>query len=91
MTTAQQLARCQAEIREIQERPDVVAGEAPAWLVHLGISDWECEADLIRAEHADENLFDTRAESRDNVGSGSRIAGRRCDPLTKAERKFSRG
>jgi hypothetical protein len=29
-------------------RLDVVAGLAPAWLVTLGVSDWEAEKRLIR-------------------------------------------
>ena len=44
------LERCDREIREIQERPDVVAGHAPAWLVALGINDWTVERSLIVAE-----------------------------------------
>ena len=47
---AEALARCDAEIREIQERPDVVAGLAPAWLVTLGIEDWKRERELIVQE-----------------------------------------
>ncbi len=43
------LARCDREIREIQERSDVVAGNAPAWLVTLGVEDWEAEKRLILA------------------------------------------
>lgn len=46
-TLESELARCDAEIEEIRTRPDVVAGEAPAWLVHLGISDWETEKSFI--------------------------------------------
>lgn len=41
------LARCDREIREIQERPDVLTGNVPAWLVTLGIEDWEAEKRLI--------------------------------------------
>jgi hypothetical protein len=41
------LARCEAEISEILNRPDVVGNQAPAWLVTLGIEDWRAEADLI--------------------------------------------
>jgi hypothetical protein len=37
------LARCDREIAEIRTRADVVAGLAPAWLVTLGIEDWESE------------------------------------------------
>ncbi len=47
MTLAEQLARCDREIAEIRERPDVVAGIAPAWLVTLGIEDWEAEKRLL--------------------------------------------
>ena len=40
--------RCDREIAEIMNRPDVVAGLAPAWLVTLGVSDWEAEKRLIQ-------------------------------------------
>lgn len=43
-----ELARCDAEIAEICNRADVVAGKAPAWLVYLGLSDWEFEKRLIQ-------------------------------------------
>ena len=43
------LDRCAREQAEILNRPDVVAGQAPAWLVTLGIEDWECEKRLIEA------------------------------------------
>lgn len=41
------LARCDREIAEILERKDVQAGTTPAWLVTLGIEDWEMERRLI--------------------------------------------
>ena len=41
------VARCDREIAEILNRPDVVAGLAPAWLVTLGLLDWETEKRLI--------------------------------------------
>ena len=44
------LARCDREIREIGERADVVAGKAPAWLVTLGVEDWEAEKRLLLAQ-----------------------------------------
>lgn len=44
--------RCDAEIREIQERPIVVAGLAPAWLATLGVMDWTMEREWIRSEGA---------------------------------------
>jgi hypothetical protein len=44
------LARCDREIEEILNRPDVKAGIAPAWLVTLGIADWETEKVLILRE-----------------------------------------
>jgi hypothetical protein len=47
---ADQLARCQAELREIHERPDVQRGDVPAWLVALGEADWLTEAALIENE-----------------------------------------
>lgn len=37
------LERCQHEQDEIQRRPDVASGKAPAWLVTLGMEDWEFE------------------------------------------------
>ena len=49
------LERCEHEqSRYILERPDVVAGEAPAWLVTLGIEDWEMEKRLILAESSND-------------------------------------
>ena len=39
--------RCDREIAEILNRPDVVVGSAPAWLVTLGLLDWETEKRLI--------------------------------------------
>ena len=41
------LDRCDREQAEIQARPDVLAGKAPAWLVTLGIFDWEFEKQLL--------------------------------------------
>ena len=41
------LARCRAEQAAIQARHDVQSGAAPAWLVTLGMLDWEIEAMLI--------------------------------------------
>lgn len=39
--------RCDREIAEILERPDVVGGQAPAWLVVLGTEDWAEERKMI--------------------------------------------
>ena len=50
MAMQAELARCDAEIAEILTRPDVVAGLAPAWLVCLGVSDWEVEKRLISSK-----------------------------------------
>lgn len=44
------LQRCRAEQEGILSREDVVAGEAPAWLVTLGLEDWEAEKRLICLE-----------------------------------------
>lgn len=44
------IARCDREIAEIQARPDVCAGECPAWLVALGINDWLAEKRLLEKE-----------------------------------------
>lgn len=49
---ADELERCDREIAAIRARPDVVAGLAPAWLVTMGIEDWEAEKRLILAEAA---------------------------------------
>lgn len=46
MTREAQLARCDAEIAEIDARTDV----APAYLFVLGRVDWERERALIAAE-----------------------------------------
>lgn len=48
LQTSEALARCDREIAEILGRPDVVAGLAPAWLVTLGIEDWEAEKRFIK-------------------------------------------
>jgi 5-methylcytosine-specific restriction endonuclease McrA len=42
-----EIARCDREIDEIRNRADVVAGHCPAWLVTLGLIDWEMEKRLI--------------------------------------------
>lgn len=41
------LERCDQEIAEIVNRPDVVSGNCPAWLVALGVNDWTVERRLI--------------------------------------------
>jgi len=45
------VARCDQEIDEISTRPDVLAGQCPAWLVTLGIEDWEREKRLLAAQY----------------------------------------
>lgn len=45
-----QIDRCDREIAEIRQRPDVAAGLAPAWLVTLGIEDWEAEKRILLAK-----------------------------------------
>jgi hypothetical protein len=47
---AAQLARCDREQAEILAIPGVQEGSHPAWLVMLGIEDWEMEKRLIVAE-----------------------------------------
>ena len=42
------LERCDQEQKEMLEHPDIA--NAPAWLVVLGIEDWEMEKKLIIAE-----------------------------------------
>ena len=54
MTLSEALARCDREIKELQERSDVVSGNAPAWLVTLGIEDWRAEKRLLLALHVRE-------------------------------------
>lgn len=49
-TTAEALARCDAEMAELQAREDVRNGSAPAWLVTLGMTDWELEKRLIERD-----------------------------------------
>lgn len=49
LSITEELARCTAEQDWIRNRADVVAGEAPAWLVTLGLEDWEMEKRLIMA------------------------------------------
>ena len=44
------LARCDREIAEIENRPDFKT--APAWLLTMGIMDWETEKAIItRTSH----------------------------------------
>lgn len=45
LSPADQLARCDREIAAMGEQHD-----APAWLVALGVGDWERERGLIEAE-----------------------------------------
>jgi hypothetical protein len=47
------LERCDREQREIRERPDIVAGVVPAYLVVMGLEDWEHEKRLIALEQAE--------------------------------------
>lgn len=49
------IERCDAEIAEILNRPDVVAGKVPAWLVTLGVEDWEAEKRLLMERDKKEN------------------------------------
>jgi hypothetical protein len=49
-TLTASLARCDAEQDLIRKNPDVVAGTAPAYLVVLGLNDWEHEKRLIWEE-----------------------------------------
>jgi hypothetical protein len=45
-----ELIRCDREIAEMLNQPEVMAGTAPAWLVALGVSDWQAEKRLIEEE-----------------------------------------
>lgn len=40
------IARCDREIAEIEERAE--GGTMPAWLVTLGVEDWEAEKRLLQ-------------------------------------------
>lgn len=51
----QELLRCELEIAEILDREDVKAGIAPAYLVTLGVNDWQFEKRLIEKEMSHEN------------------------------------
>lgn len=44
------LQRCAREIAEIDMRPDVIAGTAPALLVAMGQNDWALERSAILSE-----------------------------------------
>lgn len=50
MSVQDDLARCDREIAEIRNRPDVLDGSTPAWLATLGILDWEYEKRLVADE-----------------------------------------
>lgn len=45
-----ELARVDRELAEIAARADIAAGQVPAFLVTLGVEDWEMERRLIEAE-----------------------------------------
>lgn len=49
------IARCLAEIAEIESRPDVVAGTVRAFLPVMGIHDWLDEIRLIERGVPDRN------------------------------------
>lgn len=50
MSHADELARCDREIAEIQNRADFKT--APSWLLTMGMMDWETEKALItRTSH----------------------------------------
>jgi hypothetical protein len=51
MDVRAKIARCEEEIRRVQSRPDDVP--EPAWLVALGIRDWQAEIEWLRQYHAD--------------------------------------
>ena len=48
MSTTEDLARCDREIAEIRNRPDFKT--APAWLLAMGMMDWETEKRMILNE-----------------------------------------
>jgi hypothetical protein len=65
------IERCDREIAEIQNRPDVQAGLFPAWLVTLGIEDWEAEK---RAIHGIMPSFDPMYHTTSNDWKGAYAA-----------------
>jgi hypothetical protein len=44
---ARELSVCEQRQSEIMDMPLVMEGHAPAWLVTLGLLDWEMEKELI--------------------------------------------
>jgi hypothetical protein len=53
------LDRCDREIAEIMTRPDIL--KCPAWLIALGVNDWEYEKKLIEAEQFVETYAELKA------------------------------
>jgi hypothetical protein len=53
------LHRCDLEIARILNEPDVKAGTAPAWLVAMGMCDWELEKRLILKESVPSRTTET--------------------------------
>lgn len=43
------IERCDQELNELAHRSDVIGGRVPAWLVTLGVEDWERERRAIYA------------------------------------------
>lgn len=52
VTNEREVERCKRERCEILTRPGVAAMQAPAWLVTLGLCDWDAEEAYIHAEFA---------------------------------------
>jgi hypothetical protein len=53
---AQELARCDREILELETRPDNVAGLVPAFIVTMGVEDWRAEKRRLLREHLQERF-----------------------------------
>ena len=63
-----ELERCAAEQEWILNRADVMAGEVPAWLVTLGLEDWEMEKRLILAEPLLVGRCETEVKTKSDGG-----------------------
>src|SRR5579863_3527173 len=63
VTIEEELERCRREQEFIQAMPWVIEGTAPAWLVAIGMFDWEIESLLILEEATSESSGSTQSTS----------------------------
>ncbi len=63
MTLSEQLARCDAEIAAMELQRD-----APAWLVTLGVTDWQMEKSFILAQMLAQNAGGVSAHAMRQEG-----------------------